>query len=597
MRGLFLFTILFSLNIAVLAQPSGNTDTIFRANANAFNPKNNPFVKYAGKTIRHIYIRNVGFEGDVKDTTKVNGGFGVKLGNALHKNTRQKIIANNLLFKEGDKLNPYMLTDNERYLRDLDYIQDALIIVQPVAGNDDVDLLVLVKDGFSIVPGAGVGGTKKYKLEIKEQNIAGTGSLIAVSSQYDNDRNRKFGFGGDFIQRNIRGSFINWGLGFKTYNKAFKSLRDEENLYYMRFEKPLASQYLSWFGAIDLSYNQTFNGYIADSTYNNSFRYKYYNTDGWIGYNIGAKRLLYKNKRSPLRKLVALRALYQHFNEIPEKETATRDGEFANTLGVLGSFSLFKQNFYRTNYIYGFGRNEDVPQGFTFSMIGGYVKKDSLRLISKTRPYLGTEFTLGKYSKREFYSFLNVRVGGFLYRGKWEDFELLASGDHFTKLHKINGRWFRRLFFNGSFAKQFSNQLNQPLQLISNYGLPYFYVPKDSAYEPPKGDLRITSKAEIVFYHTKKYAGFGFAPFGFIDASLLKPKGEGFGKSDVYTSIGGGFRLRNENLLFGTIEARFSYFPRTLPGMSSFKVKFNTNLRYKYNNSLVRRPDFVSPNL
>jgi len=144
MRGFFLFTILFALHIAVLAQPSGNTDTIFRANANAFNPKNNPFIKYAGKTIRHIYIRNVGFEGDVKDTTKVNGGFGVKLGNALHKNTRQKIIANNLLFKEGDKLNPYMLTDNERYLRDLDYIQDALIIVQPVTGDDDVDLLVLV---------------------------------------------------------------------------------------------------------------------------------------------------------------------------------------------------------------------------------------------------------------------------------------------------------------------------------------------------------------------------------------------------------------------------------------------------------------------
>ncbi len=594
-------TLLFCITCILItatsyAQPGGNTDTIFRANANAFDPKNNPFIKYTGKTIRAIRIKNVGFEGDVKDTMKVNGGFGVRIGNALHKNTTQRVIANNLLFKEGDKVNPFMLTDNERYLRDLDFIQDALIIVQPVQSADEVDLLVLVKDGFSIVPGAGVGGTKKYKLEIKEQNIAGTGSLLAVSSLFDNSRNPKFGFGGDFLQRNIRGSFINWGFGFKSYNKAFKSKRDEENLYYMRFEKPLASQYLYWFGALDLTYNNTSNGYIADSTYNDFYKYKYYSADGWIGYNIGARRLKYKNKRSPLRKLIAVRGLFQHFNDIPDKETATRDGEFANTLGVLGSFSLFKQNFYRTNYIYGFGRNEDVPQGFTLSLIGGYVRKDSLRIISKTRPYFGAEFTAGQYSKKEFYSFFNVRLGGFTYKGKWEDFELLASGDHFTKLHKINNRWLRRFFFNGSFTKQFSNQLNQPLYLISNYGLPSFSVPKDSAYLPPTGDLRITTKTEIVFYHTKKYAGFGLAPFGFVDASLIKSKGQGFGKSDIYTGLGGGIRLRNENLLFGTIEARFSYFPRTLPGMNSFKVKFNTNLRYKYNNSLVRRPDFVSPN-
>ena len=266
---IFLFSITCLLvTAAAFAQPGNNTDTIFRANANAFNAKNNPFIQYAGKTIRLINIKNVGFEGDIKDTAKINSGFGVRVGNALHKNTTRRVIANNLLFKGGDKLNPYLLTDNERYLRDLDYIQDALIIVQPTSQPDQVDLLVLVKDGFSIVPGAGIGGTKKYRLEIKEQNIAGTGSLLAVSSLFDNSRNPKFGFGGDFLQRNIRGSFINWGFGFKNYSKAFTSRRDEENLYYMRFEKPLASQYLKWFGALDLSYNRTSNGYITDSVYN-----------------------------------------------------------------------------------------------------------------------------------------------------------------------------------------------------------------------------------------------------------------------------------------------------------------------------------------
>ena len=74
---------------------------------------------YTGKNIRNIRINNVGFEGDVNDTLKRNGGFGVKIGNALHKNTTIRVIENNLLFKAGEKLNPFLLADNERHLRDL----------------------------------------------------------------------------------------------------------------------------------------------------------------------------------------------------------------------------------------------------------------------------------------------------------------------------------------------------------------------------------------------------------------------------------------------------------------------------------------------
>jgi hypothetical protein len=594
---LFLFSLIcFFITAMAAAQSGSNTDTIFRATANAFDAKNNPFLKYGGKIIRQVKIKNVGFEGTINDTTKLNSGFGVWVANNLHKNTTRSVISNNLLFKTGDHLNPYLLTDNERYLRDLDYIQDALIIVQPTNQQDTVDLLVLVKDAFSIVPGAGIGGIKKYRLELKEQNFAGTGSLVAASTLFDGDRKPRVGFGGDFLQRNIKGSFIDWGFGFKTYNKAFTSRRDEENIYYLRFEKPLASQFLNWFGALDLSYNRTINGYIADSTYNGLYRYKYYNIDGWIAYNMGAKQRMYKNKKSPLRQLIAIRALHQHFTNIPDKETATSEGEFANTTGVLASVSLFKQNFYRTSYIYGFGRNEDVPQGFTVSLIAGYVKKDSLRLLTKKRPYLGGEFTFGRYTKKELYGFVNIRLGGYTYKGEWEDVELLITGDHFTKLRRINNKWLSRFFFNGSYAQQFSNKLNAPLLFVSNYGFPYFAVPKDSAYEAPEGDLRIISKTEMVFYSTKKYRGFGFAPFVFTDVGLIKSAGDQLKQSALYTGLGAGFRIRNENLLFGTIETRLSYFPRTLPGMNRFKIKFSTNLRYKYNNSLVRKPDFVSPN-
>jgi hypothetical protein len=540
--------------------------------------KINPFLIYTGKTIRSVRIKNLGFESDINDTTLLKGGLGVVLGDALHKNTKRKVINNNLFFKEGDKVNPYLLADNERHLRDQVYIQDAVIIVKRVKdGFDSVDILVLVKDVFSFGPGAGVGGTKKYKLELKEENFGGTGMRIAASTLYDGNR---------------RGSFINWGMGFKNYNNAFNSNRSEEKIYYMRLEKPFVSQYLRWMGAFDLSFNKTSNAYLSDSLYQSDFKYSYYNIDGWFAYIFGSRKLKYTNLKSTARKFIALRGFKQHFNDIPDKNDVHYDGSYSNVTGMLASFSIFKQNYYRATYLYGFGRNEDVPVGFSASFIGGYtIRKDSLYDKSRTRPYYGIEGQLGKYNKKGFYSSYTFRLGGYHYNAKWEDVDLLMNVDHFTKLKKINTRWYKRYFFSGGFTKQFSPVLEQSLLLRSTYGLPYFEFGYISA------DMRATVKSELVFYHTRKFLGFGFAPFAFADGVLLKPTKQSFSKSDFYSAIGTGFRIRNENLIFGTIEARFSWFPRILPNMNHFKIKFNTNLRYKYNSSFIRKPDFVSPNL
>ncbi len=552
----------------------------------------NPFLIYTGKTIRSVRIKSLGFETDINDTTLLKGGLGVVLGDALHKNTKLKVITNNLFFKAGNKINPYLLADNERHLRDQVFIQDAVIIVRRVKDDNDlVDILVMVKDVFSFGPGLGVGGTKKYKLELKEENLGGTGTRVAVSTLFDANREPKFGWGADFLQRNVRGSFINWGMGYKNYNNAFNSNRNEESIYYLRIEKPLVTQYLRWMGSFDLSVNKTSNAYLGDSLYQSDFKYSYYNIDGWVAYIFGSRKLMYTNLKSASRKFIALRAFHQQFNDIPEKNNVNYDGIYSDVSGLLASFSIFKQNYYRATYIYGFGRNEDVPVGFSASVIGGYtIKKDSLYDKYITRPYYGIEGQKGKYNQKGFYNSYTFRLGGRRYQGKWEDMTLLMYADHFSRLRQINTKWYRRYFLSGGFAKQFVPVLEQALQLRSPYGLPYF------EYGYVSADLRAAVKSELVFYHTKKLLGFGIAPFAFGDVVLLKPTRQPFGKSDLYSAVGAGFRIRNENLIFGTIEARFSYFPRVLPNMNHFKIKFNTNLRYKYNNSFIRRPDFVSPN-
>jgi hypothetical protein len=99
-----------------------------------------------------------------------------------------------------------------------------------------------------------------------------------------------------------------------------------------------------------------------------------------------------------------------------------------------------------------------------------------------------------------------------------------------------------------------------------------------------------------VYYNTNKILGFRLAPFVFTDLTLLKPVGANFNKSDFYSAVGGGIRTRNENLVFGTVELKAYFFPRTNADMNVWKIDLNTNIRFKYNSSFIKRPDFVNAN-
>ncbi len=72
-----------------------------------------------------------------------------KLLNKTHFNTNEIIIRKNLLFHEGDTISPLNLSDNERYLRELPFIDDARILVVPVSGSE-ADIIVVTKDIYSL---------------------------------------------------------------------------------------------------------------------------------------------------------------------------------------------------------------------------------------------------------------------------------------------------------------------------------------------------------------------------------------------------------------------------------------------------------------
>jgi len=608
----FLFLLLIGLHaIPAFCQPAGKTDTFFlvkkkgllgrlgksisTADTQDSVPviKANPYFKHIGKVIRQIKIVRLGFERDINDTTKYNNNFGSIAANAFHKKTTGNIIANNLFFDAGDRLNPYLMADNEKFLRDQAYLQDALIVVDTVPGNKYmVDINVITKDVFSIGGAADISGTNRFRLDAKDENLRGSGSRLLFTTLYEAERTPKMGFGAEFLIRNIKGTFINWTMGFKSFNDAISSGRSEESAYYVNFEKPFITPYMKWLGGLNLSINRTKNNYATDSLYQRQIRYNYQNADGWVGYSFGSNQLKWRKQDGRTRAFVALRGFYRHFTDVPAKTLDTFDYRLSGQHGLLASVSMFRQNFTRTNFIYGFGRNEDVPEGYDISLISGWVtRKDGLGLQQTSRPYFAFEGQRNHFNAKGFFSSFILRIGGFRHRGSWEDVNLLGGVEHFTRRKKLRPEWFYRQFYSFFVTRQLNNTPNQqPLYLNSAFGLPYFDNGLINA------DFRATAKTEAVFYNLRKFWGFRLAPFIFTDMSLIKQTGTTFSKSDLYTALGAGVRTRNESLIFGTLELKAFYFPRVIGGMSNFSVQVGSNIRFRYSTLLVRKPDFILAN-
>ncbi len=278
------------------------------------------------------------------------------------------------------------------------YIKDARILIEPVKGSSDsVDVIVLTKDVFSIGGRLSISSTDRGRVEVREENFLGSGNRVQVSSYYEKVRDPKMGIGGEIIRRNIAGSFIDWVSGYQDYKYAFSSGRQQEIVIYTRLEKPLVTPYIPSTGALEWSYQRTRNVFDTDSMYSAEIRYAYYNIDAWFGYSLDSKKSLYANKEISVHRFIAIRAFKQHFITMPEMYKAVFNYQYADITGTLASLYFFRQNFYKSNFIYGFGRSEDIPEGFSATATAGFVSKQNIR-----RPYSGLDFTLGNFKGRAF---------------------------------------------------------------------------------------------------------------------------------------------------------------------------------------------------
>lgn len=489
------------------------------------------YIRYSGKTIRHIeIIRMDVFGTNINNPAAVSNKTFNNLLNNTHVNTNERIIRKNMLFSAGDTVSPLTLSDNERIIRELPFIDDARIIVVPVS-VDEADIIVLTKDVYSLGADYDYGGIKKGSLSVFEKNILGTGHEFGIQIPFNSEKPNSPGFGGYYKINNLWKSFINLnvdylsGLGSTTYG--------------ISLSRNFVSAATKYAGGIMVMQMYT----TTDlDTMPKPVPLKYNLQDYWIA------RSFLINRESVSRIIIGARYLNNNVFRKPEIQPETYYSLQRYQLYV-ASVALSVQKYYKTNLIYGYGRTEDIPYGGLIRLTAGREFNEF-----KTRTYLGADFSAGKSFPDVGYFYTSLALTGYFKDGSTEQGISYTRLNYFTNLLPI-GKFKSRNFVTLDYSRGIGRYSDEHLRFIESNGFTGFR--NDSI----NGSSRFTLSLESVLFSPANYHGFRFAFFGFSDLGMLSNSNTTIDKRFTLLSLGIGLRVRNDNLLFNTLQIRLAFFP------------------------------------
>ncbi|VUD58908.1 Outer membrane protein assembly factor BamA [Thalassocella blandensis] len=140
-------------------------------------------------TIQHITIENKGIF-DLNNPRENNALY--RLANRLQTQTREWVIRNQLLFKEGDRFNLKKAKESMRILRDREYILEINMFIEN-ACDGQIDIHIVVQDAWVIEPKLSYGrqgGEESSGFGLRNGNFLGTGNDIAIAYEKEYDRTR-----------------------------------------------------------------------------------------------------------------------------------------------------------------------------------------------------------------------------------------------------------------------------------------------------------------------------------------------------------------------------------------------------------------------
>ncbi|HPI45909.1 MAG TPA: hypothetical protein PLH91_11800, partial [Tenuifilaceae bacterium] len=506
------------------------------------------------------------FGQSVYDTLVKPTTLGERFGNSLHLTTSRKVIANNLLFKEGDVVKPVDFSETEELLRTLPYIEDVNIMLETLVDTNKVRAIVVTKDNWTLAFSFSSSSLDKGEYSISESNFAGIGFGADATAYYDKSHPDKWGRRGEFKFSNIGGSFITanlWmreGLGY--------------NSYYTNLSRDFYASKAKLAGGI--TYFVSKEPYTTFKT-NLTFPIDYNMLDWWLGHSFRV------SKKSSLDAPYNLTLAFKHrkidFNKAIEIESDS-NFYFHSTNQWLVSLGLTNQSLFQSNLIYSFGSTEDIPIGFKVQFSSGIEKSQFSRRILINGEMSAAEITpIG-------YLYLSFRTGGYLADGfKFEQGVINIRSKYISNLFSVWRTDIRQLiqydYTRG--ISRFSGE-REYVALKDNYGV------RGLSSNSLTGETRIMLNLETNVFTPLYLYGFRFAYFLFCDLGIIGPANELVYTNPIYSGFGFGIRFKNESLIFPAFVVRLGYYPRIPDNADVAYWLISTERRRRFENFRIKEP-------
>ena len=526
------------------------------------------FTQFRGKKIASIrFIRLHPFGTSLRDTTLDATKWIDKAGNRLHMNTTRNKLRMQLQFDEGELVNPLLMAENEKLMRDLSYLEDVSFLLEPVEGNpDEVNVVVVSKDKFEYAVSMSVNADNS-NIEFANVNMFGLGHRLNIGMAQKNEYLPEMGIYASYHVNNIFNNFINSTIGFtdtyikKGWNtaveKKFLTSR-EKNAGGLSFEQVSKYNYIAEDHPIEL-----------DTTV------AYVTSDLWFTH-------AFSNSRNQNNKtLLSLRYYHQKFN-LDENYSYGESEFLRNHDFILAGLAFSRRNLYKNNLVYGYGVTEDIPYGHYYEINAGLDKSQF-----GVWPYLNLSLSNAFIDLNGNYYAGHLGIDGFFNNGEVKQATLLANINFFTKKFFFRGTPFRQ-FVKIEFLGGINRLEEEYLTIDGRFGIRDFYT------NELKGRDRLKINLETVRFLKGSFYGFKFTNYIFSDFAFLSYDLATLFKSDFYAGIGTGLRIYNESLFFKIIDIRLTWFPIIPPErINPFAVNLQGVSRSSFDDFLGKRPEVI----
>jgi len=513
-----------------------------------------PYSTFEGKIIRNIEITTLDpFGYSIADTLEAPKSFLPKTGNTLHIKTLSITIRNLLLIKQNQPFDSLLVKESERLVRSHDYIRDVSFSVRSTSlHSDSVDIFIRVLDIWSIIPNGSLS-TSSFTADLTERNFLGLGH--SFENVYGRDYSKgESSYATTYTIPNFKNSYIGARL-------HFDKLGDENFNREFSIDRPFFSPFARWAAGIYFAQQ-----YHADSLPNQNGHYtpqdiKLNIQDFWAGNAVKVFKGNSEYERTT-NFISAVRYMQIRYLQRPSESLDTLH-RYANENFIFASIGLSTRKYVQDRYIFNFGTPEDIPIGRAFSLTGGYqIRNNSGRL------YLGARLSSGNYNTWGYLSPI-IEYGTFFSAGRPQEGILSAGCLYFTGLKEI-GRWKFRQFVKPQVVLGMNLFSYDTLTMNDGHGLDGFHVKGLS------GTGRILLTIQTQAYTPWNLIGFRFGPFlNLTLMDILKDTSSSDRSNRMYTQIGLGLLIKNENLVLNAFQISIAFYP-TIPGPDQNAFKTNS---------------------